>query len=94
MALKKNINADVYLYGVISRIEYSKFRALGVSFTIYKKNSAGDILDIDTTNYFLPDVFPERFSPEALSPEGMNPYRAVYEWLKETKPLFADWEDC
>ena len=93
MALKKQIDQNTFLYGVIVRMEYSKLNPLAVHFSIRKMTESGDILDIDTISYFLPDVFPE-FGIDALSEAGNNPYKAFYIWLKQNKPLFADWEDC
>ncbi len=93
MALKKIIDQDNHLYGVIYRVEYGKNKPLGFAFSIRKINAAGEIVDIDTMHYFLPDVFP-CFSIESLSEAGNNPYKAIYVWLKQNKPLFSDWEDC
>jgi hypothetical protein len=93
MAIKKNIDSQHYLYGVIYRMEYGKGKSLSFAFSIRKMNTSGEVLEIDTTQYFLPQAM-ECFSIEALSAEGNNPYKAVYEWLKANKPLYSDWEDC
>jgi hypothetical protein len=93
MAIKKQIDGNFYLYGVIVRMEYSKDRPMAVAFSIRKLDSSGQIYDIDTTHYSLPEVY-EEFGIEALSEEGNNLYKAFYIWLKQHKPIFSDWVDC
>lgn len=94
MALKKPLNDGTFLYGVIVRIDYPKNNTINFSVSIHRKNQSGEILEIDTTCYFVPDIYPEFFGIDAMNQENNNIFKAGYNWLKQYKPLFADWEDC